>query len=163
MLAQLTFKRLLSNNKLFLVYKNIIKTKFVYIFLFISFIYSFIHSSIRIYHDYGSIGFKSLELFKMASALSSHFFKSWSCRAAHFLHKIWVHGMCKIINYRFKIFHWIWLNSKYMVHGVTPGLFGGQGVFVLLEILKEVKIQLRYVTSGPIWHEVYLMSCSYSF
>ena len=82
----------------------------------------------------------------MVSKLSSHFFKSWSCRAAHFLHKIWVHGMCKIINNRFKIFHWIWLNSKYMVHGVTPekksrgfrsGLFGGQGVPVLLEIRRQ--------------------------
>ena len=68
MLAQLTFKRLLSNNKLFLVYKNIIKTKFVYIFLF----NSFIHSSIHIYHDYGSIGFISLELFKKSLLLDSN-------------------------------------------------------------------------------------------
>ena len=139
MLAQLTFKRLLSNNKLFLVYKNIYLINYL--------IHSFIHSSIHIYHDYGSIGFISLELFEMASELSSHFFKSWSCRAAHFLHKIWVHGMCKVINNRFKIFHWIWLNSKYMVHGVTPekksrgfrsGLFGGQGVSVLLEIRRPL-------------------------
>ena len=91
----------------------------------------------------------------MASELSSHFFKSWSCRAAHFLHKIWVHGMCKVINNRFKIFHWIWLNSKYMVHGVTPekksrglrsGLFGGQGISVLLEIRRPLNLRRFYKT-----------------
>ena len=72
MLAQLTFKRLLSNNKLFLVYKNIIKTKFLYIFLFNSFIHSFKHSYISWLIDYGSIGFISLELFKKSLLLDSN-------------------------------------------------------------------------------------------
>ena len=88
----------------------------------------------------------------MASSLSLNFFKSWSGRAAHLLDKIWVHGMCKIINNRFQIFYRIWLDSKHMVHSVTPekkssgfrsGEFGGQGISVLLDIRRPLNFFWR--------------------